>query len=66
MHGNEELVGEALKPYRTDPDIAPEEVGNLSRCKNFTLNMGRGSNIKYKPYVFTGRKAYVRKCFIFT
>ena len=29
------------------------EVENLSRCKNFTLNMGRGSNIKYKPYVFT-------------
>ena len=25
------------------------EVENLSRCKNFTLNMGRGSNIKYKP-----------------
>ncbi len=27
------------------------EVENLSRCKNFTLNMGRGSNIKYKPYI---------------
>ena len=22
-------------------------------AKNFTLNMGRDSNIKYKPYVFT-------------
>ena len=25
------------------------EVENLSKCKNFTLNMGKGSNIKYKP-----------------
>ena len=34
-------------------ELDDEEVENLSRCKNFTLNMGRGSNIKYKPYVFT-------------
>ena len=34
-------------------ELNDEEVENLSRCKNFTLNMGRGSNIKYKPYVFT-------------
>ena len=31
-------------------ELNDEEVENLSRCKNFTLNMGRGSNIKYKPY----------------
>ncbi len=29
-----------------------DEVKKLSRCKNFTLNMGRGANIKYKHYVF--------------
>ena len=29
-------------------ELNDEEVENLSRCKNFTLNMGRGSNIKYK------------------
>ncbi len=34
-------------------ELDDEEVENLSRCKNFTLNMGRGLNIKYKPYVFT-------------
>lgn len=34
-------------------EIDDEEVEKLSRCKNFTLNMGRDSNIKYKPYVFT-------------
>ena len=34
-------------------ELNDEEVENLSRCKNFTLNTGRGSNIKYKPYVFT-------------
>ena len=26
-------------------ELNGEEVENLSRCKNFTLNMGRGSNI---------------------
>ena len=31
-------------------ELNDEEVENLSRCKNFTLNMGRGSNIKYKDY----------------
>jgi len=36
-----------------------EEMDNLSRCKNFTLNMGRGSNIKYKPYVFTEQGVYM-------
>lgn len=35
------------------------EVENLSRCKNFTLNTGRGSNIKYKPYVFTEQGIYM-------
>ena len=34
-------------------ELDDEEVEKLSRRKNFTLNMGRGSNIKYKPYVFT-------------
>ena len=29
MQGNEELVGEALKQHRTDPDIAPEEVAGV-------------------------------------
>ena len=34
-------------------ELIDEEVEKLSRCKNFTLNMGGDSNIKYKPYVFT-------------
>lgn len=34
-------------------ELDDEEVEKLSRRKNFTLNMGRDSNIKYKPYVFT-------------
>ena len=34
-------------------ELDDEEVEKLLRCKNFTLNVGRGSNIKYKPYVFT-------------
>ena len=33
--------------------LTDEEVAQLSRCKNFTLNTGRGSNIKYNPYAFT-------------
>ena len=40
-------------------ELNGEEVENLSRCKNFTLNVGRGSNIKYKPYVFTERGLYM-------
>ena len=38
-----------------------EETENLSRCKNFTMNKsnGRGSNIKYKPYVFTEQGIYM-------
>ena len=41
--------------------LSDEEVEELSRCKNFTLNrgMGRGSNIKYKPYVFTEQGIYM-------
>ena len=40
-------------------ELNDEEVENLSRCKNFTLNVGRGSNIKYKPYVFTEQGVYM-------
>lgn len=29
------------------------------RCKNFTLNKGRGSNIKYAPYAFTEQGIYM-------
>ena len=41
--------------------LSDEEVGELSRCKNFTLNrgIGRGSNIKYNPYVFTEQGVYM-------
>ena len=41
--------------------LSDEEVEELSRCKNFTLNrgIGRGSNIKYKPYVFTEQGIYM-------
>ncbi len=33
--------------------ISEEDIKQLSRCKNFTLNKstGRGSNIKYLPYI---------------
>ena len=40
-------------------ELNDEEVEKLSRCKNFTLNKGRGSNIKYKPYVFTEQGVYM-------
>ena len=35
--------------------LTTQEVEELSRCKNFTLNRGtgRGSNIKYNPCAFT-------------
>ena len=40
-------------------ELNDEEVEELSRCKNFTLKAGRGSNIKYKPYVFTEQGVYM-------
>ena len=40
-------------------ELNDEEVENLSRCKNLTLNMGRGSNIKYKLHVFTEQGVYM-------
>ena len=40
-------------------ELNDEEVENLSRCKNFTLNMGRDSNIKYISHVFTEQGAYM-------
>ena len=41
--------------------LTTQEVEELSRCKNFTLNRGtgRGSNIKYNPYVFTEQGIYM-------
>ena len=41
--------------------LTAQEVEELSRCKNFTLNRGtgRGSNIKYNPYVFTEQGIYM-------
>ena len=34
--------------------LTGEDLEELSRCKNFTLNRGsgRGSNFKYNPYAF--------------
>lgn len=40
-------------------ELNDEEVEKLSRCKNFTLKASRGSNIKYKPYVFTEQGIYM-------
>ena len=40
-------------------ELNDEEVENISRCKNFTLNTGRGSNLKYKPFVFTEQGVYM-------
>ncbi len=41
--------------------LTKEEAENISRCKNFTLNKstGRGSNLKYLPYVFTEQGIYM-------
>lgn len=41
--------------------LTDEEVEELSRCKNCTLNRGniRGANVKYKPYVFTEQGIYM-------
>ena len=40
-------------------ELTAEEVEKLSRRKNFTLKARRGSNIKYKPYVFTEQGVYM-------
>ena len=40
-------------------ELNEEETEILSRCKNFTLKARRGSNIKYKPYVFTEQGVYM-------
>lgn len=39
--------------------LSDDEVAQLSRCKIFTLNTGRGSNIKYNPYAFTEQGIYM-------
>lgn len=39
--------------------LTDTEVEELSRCKIFTLNKGRGSNIKYAPYAFTEQGIYM-------
>ena len=39
--------------------LSKAEVEELSRCKIFTLNKGRGSNIKYAPYAFTEQGIYM-------
>ena len=41
--------------------LTDEEMDELSRSKNVTLNKGtgRGSNIKYKPYAFTEQGIYM-------
>ena len=39
--------------------LSDDEVEYFSRCKIFTLNNGRGSNIKYNPYAFTEQGIYM-------
>lgn len=41
--------------------LTTQEVEELSRCKNLTLNRGTGrwSNIKYNPYAFTEQGIYM-------
>ena len=39
--------------------LTDDEITQLSRCKIFTLNTGRGSNIKYNPYAFTEQGIYM-------
>ena len=46
---------------KTGKEIYGYETQNFKRQvrNNITLNMGRGSNIKYKPYVFTEQGVYM-------
>ena len=55
-NNNEKFEGEDFMFQLKD-----DEVEDLSRCKNFTLNRGtgRGSNIKYNPYAFTESGIYM-------
>lgn len=41
--------------------LTENEIDELSRCKNCTLNRGdkRGKNVKYRPYVFTEQGIYM-------
>lgn len=41
--------------------LSDEEIDELLRCKNCTLNRGngRGKHIKYNPYVFTEQGIYM-------
>lgn len=39
--------------------LGADTENEISRCKIFTLNTGRGSNIKYKPYAFTEQGIYM-------
>ena len=40
--------------------LTTQEIKELSRCKNFTLNnIGQGNNIKYNPYAFTEQGIYM-------
>jgi hypothetical protein len=52
-------IGRFDEEYRFQ--LTDQEAKELSRCKNFTLNKatGRGSNIKYLPYVFTEEGIYM-------
>ncbi len=57
-------VNNNIKKFQDDDfmfELSDEETEELSRCKNFTLNnkSGRGSNIKYNPYVFTEQGIYM-------
>ena len=40
--------------------LTKDDIKELSRCKNFTLNKsGRGNNIKYMPHAFTEQGIYM-------
>lgn len=39
--------------------LTSNEVNNISRCKNVTLNLKQGQNIKYAPYAFTEQGIYM-------
>ena len=68
MYGTEtkvlkQAVKRNIKRFPTDFmfELNDEEVEELSRCKNFTLNMGRGSNIKYKPSLTRWPKYWTKR-----
>ena len=57
----EEYMKDRLYEFRGKKVMLDSDLAEIYgyETKNFALNMGRGSNIKYKPYVFTEQGVYM-------